>query len=127
MYLNTTNGDVYQKEEAGWTLKMNIKGEDGEDGKDGANGSSGSTGPKGETAYSNTILPSVGGYVIPSVGSATSGSSITFYIHTNDEYSFESLELKVTTLTYDEDGVGSYETSMPTNGFVVKTNFISVG
>ena len=126
MYLNTTNGDVYQKEESGWTLKMNIKGEDGEDG---ANGSSGSTGPKGETAYSNTILPSEGGYVIPSVGSATSGSSITFYIHTNEGYSFESLELndpKVTTLTYDEDGVGSYETTMPTNGFVVKANFVSV-
>ena len=130
MYLNTTNGDVYQKEESGWTLKMNIKGEDGEDGEDGRPGLNGSQGSQGETAYSNTILPSEGGYVIPSVGSATSGSSITFYIHTNKGYSFESLELndsKVTTLTYDEDGVGSYETTMPTNGFVVKANFVNVG
>ena len=130
VYIDSKTGDLYQKDNGTWTLVMNIKGEDGEDGEDGRPGLNGSQGSQGETAYSNTILPSEGGYVIPSVGSATSGSSITFYIHTNEGYSFESLELndsKVTTLTYDEDGVGSYETTMPTNGFVVKANFVSVG
>ncbi len=78
MYLNTSNGDVYQKEESGWTLKMNIKGEDGEDGKDGLNGSSGSQGRPGETAWSNTILPSTDGVIIPSLGSQKVGEDITF-------------------------------------------------
>ena len=78
MYLNTTNGDVYQKESTGWSLKMNIKGEDGEDGKDGLNGSSGSQGKPGETAWSNTVLPSNDGTIIPSLGSQKVGEDITF-------------------------------------------------
>ena len=86
MYLNTTNGDVYQKESAGWTLKMNIKGEDGEDGKDGANGSNGSTGSKGDTAWSNTILPSENGYVIPSVGSGVKGTKFTLKAYPDTNY-----------------------------------------
>ena len=78
MYLNTTNGDVYQKESTGWSLKMNIKGEDGEDGKDGLNGLSGSQGKPGETAWSNTVLPSNDGTIIPSLGSQKVGEDITF-------------------------------------------------
>ena len=84
MYLNTTNGDVYQKEADRWKLKMNIQGEDGEDGKDGHNGSNGSTGPKGDTAWSNTILPVEGGYISANVGSATVGEEVTFTFNPAD-------------------------------------------
>ena len=87
MYLNTTNGDVYQKEESGWKLKMNIQGEDGEDGKDGLNGSSGSQGRPGETAYSNTILPSSDGKIIPSLGSQLVDEEISFTFEPNNSLS----------------------------------------
>ncbi len=87
MYLNTSNGDVYQKEADGWKLKMNIQGEDGEDGKDGHNGSNGSTGPKGDTAWSNTILPVEGGYISANVGSATVGEEVTFTFNPTDSNS----------------------------------------
>ena len=78
MYLNTSNGDVYQKEADGWKLKMNIQGEDGADGEDGKDGHNGSSGAPGKTAWSNTILPSSDGIIIPSLGSQKVGEDITF-------------------------------------------------
>ena len=120
MYLNTTNGDVYQKEESGWTLKMNIKGEDGEDGKDGANGSNGSTGPKGETAWSNTILPTENGYVVPSVGSAVEGEEVTFTLYPNEGYIASSLTLNGTEATLDGN---TCTVEMVEGGFVVSAVF----
>lgn len=128
MYLNTSNGDVYQKEESGWTLKMNIKGEDGEDGKDGHNGSNGSRGEDGKTAYSNTILPSEYGYVIPNKGSYIVGDEnvvFTFYLNEqNIDNPLVYLEVKnakgeiVEDKKIDSDP-NTFETTMTEGGFVV--------
>lgn len=128
MYLNTSNGDVYQKEESGWTLKMNIKGEDGEDGKDGHNGSSGSKGEDGKTAYSNTILPSEYGHVIPNKGSYIVGDEnvvFTFYLNDqNVDNPLVYLEVKNANGEIVEDknidsNPNTFETTMTEGGFVV--------
>ena len=71
-----------------------------------------------------------GGYVVPSVGSATTNENVTFYIHVENGYSFKSLDLndqEVTSITYDDNGVGSYSTVMVENGYVVKANFVKAG
>ena len=137
MYLNTTNGDVYQKEESGWTLKMNIKGEDGEDGKDGLNGSTGSQGKPGETAWSNTILPTEGGAIIPSIGSGIANKDkITFTFIPDENYtlitpsediSIVNKEKEVTfTPVAEEDGSYTVELTMLEGGYVVSAKFSSV-
>ena len=38
MFLDTTNGKVYQKDAEGWNKITNIKGDKGEDGEDGEDG-----------------------------------------------------------------------------------------
>ena len=81
IYIDSKTGDLYTKVDGSWSLTMNIKGEDGKDGQDGSdghNGSSGSDGTDGVPAYSNTILPSEDGYIVPSVGSAKVGEDVTF-------------------------------------------------
>ncbi len=126
MYLNTSNGDVYQKEADGWKLKMNIQGEDGEDGKDGHNGSNGSTGPKGDTAWSNTILPTTGGNIGVNLGSAVEGSEVIFTFEPDDNYSLAEVILngeKITNIDAPVEGVYSYKTTMVKNGFVVAAKF----
>ena len=131
MYLNTTNGDVYQKEESGWTLKMNIKGEDGEDGEDGRPGLNGSQGSQGETAYSNTILPSEGGYLSPSIGSGVEGTSFIInvipdngYYLTDLKFNGESIETSDANLVFDKESkTYTYETTMPKNGYVISASF----
>ena len=133
MYLNISNGNVYQKEESGWVLKMNIRGEDGEDGKDGHNGSNGSQGRPGDTAYSNTILPSSSGYILPSKGSALINEDIKFSFvpnvkdEANKEYKFSVLDSsgnEVSDLSLDEDPL-TFETKMQKGGFVVSIKEIT--
>ena len=133
MYLNTTNGDVYQKEDNTWKLKMNIKGEDGSDGEDGKDGLNGSSGSKGETAWSNTILPSSNGYIIPSIGGGVKNTPITFKLFPNDGFILDTLKLndKEYKLNNEEDNIkvvdNHYElsTTMIENGYVVSATFIS--
>ena len=137
MYLNTTNGDVYQKEESGWTLKMNIKGEDGEDGKDGLNGSTGSKGEQGETAYSNTILPTIGGKIVPSIGSGVANKDQVIFTFIPDEnYTLlnPSEDISIINNGKDvnftpksvEDGSYTVELTMLEGGFVVSAIFSSI-
>ena len=103
------------------------KGDQGEQGETGPQGPQGDQGETGATAWSNTILPSVGGYVIPSVGSAVEGSAIDFTIHAESGYIFESLELN--SVDYSNEGEynaqGDYvvHATMPENGFVVIAKF----
>ena len=129
MYLNTSNGDVYQKEADGWKLKMNIQGEDGADGEDGKDGHNGSSGAPGKTAWSNTILPSEFGYVTPSVGSATVGSEITFYVHADPNYYIDEFKVRNNGIEVAlpqavvTDGVPAYTLKMQENGFVVMATF----
>ena len=136
MYLNTTNGDVYQKEESGWTLKMNIKGEDGEDGKDGANGSSGSQGKPGETAWSNTILPTEGGAIIPSIGSGIANKDkVTFTFIPDEGYTLSNPSEDITIVNNGEEvnftvdtnsGENTYSVTliMEEGGYIVSASFM---
>ena len=126
MYLNTSNGDVYQKGADGWTKITNIKGDDGEDGEDGTNGSNGSN---RKTAWSNTILPSEFGYVTPSVGSSTVGSEITFYVHADPSYYIDEFKVRNNGIEVAlpqavvTDGVPAYTLKKQENGFVVMATF----
>ena len=129
MYLDTTNSDVYQKGADGWTKITNIKGDDGEDGEDGEDGTNGSNGSNGKTAWSNTILPSEFGYVTPSVGSATVGSEITFYVHADPSYYIDEFKVRNNGIEVAlpqavvTDGVPAYTLKMQENGFVVMATF----
>ena len=129
MYLNTSNGDVYQKEDNTWKLKMNIKGEDGEDGKDGLNGSSGSQGRPGDTAWSNTILPSSDGAIIPSLGSQKVGEDITFTFE-SDSLDEANSEKVLWTIINKEGNTTNLEgqtitLKMEEGGFVVSAQKVS--
>ena len=138
VYIDSTTGDLYQKENGSWTLVMNIKGEDGEDGHDGSNGSNGSDGQDGKTAYSNTVLPTTNGVIIPSIGSGIPGEdSVTFTYVPDENYTLEqtsiiSQEDTITLKNGDEglkvngDGSFSYTTTMVEGGFVVSATFKSV-
>ena len=125
IYIDSKTGDLYQKENGTWTLIMNIKGEDGSD------GSSGSSGQDGKTSWSNTILPSEGGYVIPSVGSATVGEKVTFTITPNEGYYLTDFSLNGSSISSDDTSLVydstlkeySYTTTMVENGFVVLASF----
>ncbi len=108
--------------------KKGDKGDKGEDGEDGKNGSDGAN---GKTAWSNTILPSEGGYVIPSVGSAIDGTEVTFTITPNEGYYLTDFSLSGSSISSDDTSLVydstlkeySYTTTMVENGFVVLASF----
>ena len=124
-------GDKGDRGETGATGEKGEKGDTGatgEKGEKGDKGDKGDTGASGKTAWSNTILPSEGGYVVPSVGSAVVGSEITFTVKHNAGYVFNSLLLDNTTISRKEfkvvsDTTYSYTTIMKENGYVVQANF----
>ena len=131
-------GDKGDRGETGATGEKGEKGEKGdtgatgEKGEKGDKGDKGDTGASGKTAWSNTILPSEGGYVVPSVGSAVVGSEITFTIKANAGYTFNSLVLNDKTYSRAEcdvvsDTTYTYTTTMKENGYVVQANFFSKG
>ena len=60
-YLNTSNGDVYEKTGAStWTLQGNLKGPTGATGSNGTNGTNGTNGAPGSVWYSGSGAPSSG-------------------------------------------------------------------
>ena len=131
-------GDKGDRGETGATGEKGDKGDKGdtgatgEKGEKGDKGDKGDTGASGKTAWSNTILPSEGGYVVPSVGSAVVGSEITFTIKANAGYTFNSLVLNDKTYSRAEcdvvsDTTYTYTTTMKENGYVVQANFFSKG
>ena len=63
------------------------KGEKGDKGDKGDTGATGATGAKGDTAWSNTILPSNGGYITVDKGSAVAkdGETFTFEFHPTEK------------------------------------------
>lgn len=132
IYLDIDNGDVYRKD-GSWKKVTNIHGENGangENGKDGEDGENGSSGTNGKTAWSNTILPTYGGVVIPSKSSVFVGETISFSIIpygsnlldylkiNNKEVGFEDSKLQV-----GENNTYTYTTVMEVNGFVVEAKF----
>lgn len=59
-YLNSTNGDVYEKQSGSWVLVANIKGQQGDPGVAGAAGPAGVAGQNGATWFSAAGAPSGG-------------------------------------------------------------------
>ena len=115
--------------EPGKDGKDGVNGKDGKDGapgKDGKDGKDGSNGADGKTAWSNTILPSVGGYVVPSVGSAVEGVDVTFTVHVENDYTLTALFLNGENHSVEQKTDKTYETTakMVKNGFVVSATFI---
>ena len=105
------------------------KGEKGDKGDKGDTGSTGSTGAKGDTAWSNTILPSSGGYVTCNKGSYLINDTVTFEFHPNDKYKLSGLEINNSStdssLAQYIDKVKSNKLELPmvAGGFVVKASF----
>lgn len=125
LYLDTSNGDIYRKENNSRKVITNIYGEDG------SNGNNGNAGTNGETAYSSSILPSYGGTIIPSKGSALIDETITFTFIPEENNSLKSITINDEVILKDdaristnENNVSTYETIMIENGFVVSATFI---
>ncbi|MBQ0008819.1 MAG: hypothetical protein KBS97_00845 [Firmicutes bacterium] len=86
------------------------------------NGEKGEKGDPGETAWSNTILPVTGGYVVPSIGSGVVGEEITFTAFAAEDYTATALLLNGEQVILDENG--QYTTTMVEHGFVVQGIFV---
>ncbi len=118
LYLNDVTGDIFTKDESNnWRYIGNLKGDKGDTGE---------KGDEGLTAYSNTILPSENGYVLPSIGSALAGQAVTFTLIADEGYSPSSLvvnNIDVTDNIVYADGVYSYEATMVKGGFIVQATF----
>lgn len=56
VYLNTTSGDLFQKQESGWGLLMNLVGPEGPQGPKGDKGDKGDPGTMPEAVLSLTTL-----------------------------------------------------------------------
>ncbi|HKL72616.1 MAG TPA: hypothetical protein VJY64_00315 [Candidatus Onthovivens sp.] len=106
--------------------KDGVDGEDGKDGQDGLNGSD------GKTAYANTILPALNGYVLPSIGSGIIGEEVTFKVIANEGYKLDTVEVRNGATIYDKTdfnlatGFYTFTTPMVKNGFVVRATFAEV-
>jgi hypothetical protein len=112
--------------EPGKDGKDGVNGKDGKDGVPGKDGKNGINGADGKTAWSNTILPSVGGYVVPSVGSAIEGADVTFTIHVENEYTLTAFTLNGTpyeTVSDEDAKTLTCTAKLVRNGFVVFANF----
>ena len=126
-YIDLLTFDFYVKEDGEWSKEGNIKGEKGDQGDKGEtgdkgwNGSQGSQGNPGDTAWSNTILPSTGGYVTANVGSAIVGDDVIFTLHANEGYKPLNLYLNGEAYTLDDNNQCTVQ--MQENGFVVQGNF----
>ena len=126
LYLDSTNGDLYTKENGSWSFTMNIKGDDGKDGangSDGQDGLNGSDGKDGEAAYSSTILPTDLGLILPDKGSAKVGETITFTFYPNEGvdssyYSFKLKDNKGNEILPSGDNENVISTTMVEGGFV---------
>lgn len=105
-YVNTANWDFYVKTASGWELVTNLKA-----------GAS-----TGQTAWSNTILPSDYGYVTVNVGSAVVGTTIVFTAYPDQGCKLTDLELNGQSVINNVVN-NTYTTKMVENGFVVKAVF----
>ena len=97
------------------------QGETGPTGPQGETGPQGPQGPQGDTAWSNTFLPSNGGYVSVNVGSAVVGTEITFTAYPDTGYIVLGIELNGVLHTVDDNN--QVKVQMIENGYVVKGAF----
>ena len=88
----------------------------------GQQGPAGQDGATGQTAWSNTILPSDNGYVTVNKGSALVGETIVFTIVPNNHYYVSSFLVNGMECV-DDVSNNSYETLMVANGFVIRAIF----
>ena len=128
-------GPKGEQGEKGATGEQGPQGEKGDKGEKGDTGATGSQGPKGDTAWSNTIVPSNYCHIIPNLGSAKVADEIIFTIKINEGVdSFEGFSL----LLNNEGATASeikpvgndkrtyeFKTRMKTNGYVVQANFVT--
>ena len=103
-YVDTDTWNFYVKSSNSWQFVGNLKG------------------TNGQTAWSNTILPSDHGYVTCNLGSALVGSDVMFTAYPDDGYYLSDLLLN------NKSVIGAvvdntYTTQMVENGFVVKATF----
>ncbi len=138
-YIDLSNFDFYVKENGKWTKEGSIKGEQGEKGDKGENGSNGSSGRPGDdgapgaTAWSNTILPTTGGYVTVDKGSAIADNktTVTFTAHPNTDkvVSYFAVlnngKIIATKNGSKRDEKVQITTTMLAGGFVVSATFLS--
>ncbi len=80
LYINTETFDIFKKEEGTWTKTGNVKGEKGEKGEDAI------------PYYSNTFLPSEGGYLYCDKGSYAAGETIKLTSFAESSYELKSVE-----------------------------------
>jgi hypothetical protein len=116
LYLNTTNGDVYQQAAGAWGSPVgNIKGATGSTGSAGSNGSNGTNGSAGATGPAGPANTVYG---------AADGSTITFNIDTNGglqsvtlggnrTLAFTITTNRVFSLILKQDGTGSRTVTWP--------------
>ena len=84
----------------------------------------GPQGDPGQTAWSNTILPSYSGYITVSVGSALEGEPVTFYAYPDEGYKLSQLYLNNENVIKDFDfSTNSITVPMVKNGYVVRGVF----
>ncbi len=109
LYINTETFDVFKKVDGTWTKTGNVKGEKGEKGEDAI------------SYYSNTFLPSEGGYLYCDKGSYTAGDTIKLTSFAENSYELKSVEVIY-------DGVKSIYTTetglsdLLTDGITVREN-----
>ena len=102
------------------------QGEKGDTGAQGQTGKQGEQGADGRTAWSNTILPSVGGYVTVNYGSAYVGEPITFMAFPNNDYELADITLNGNSYAEMIDwSNNSLTVPMVEHGYVVSATFNS--
>ena len=141
-YIDLSTFDFYVKKEGKWSKEGSIKGSKGETGNKGdkgeagSSGSSGTQGDTGKTAWTNTILPSSGGYVTSNItDSGIDGTSeVTFTFVGLDDNALSSLTIngnikeEGSTTTYykqAKENNNQLKLKMIDGGYVVQATFIN--
>ncbi len=128
-YIDLSNFDFYVKEDGKWSKEGNIKGEKGEKGDKGENGSNGSSGKPGndgtpgKTAWSNTILPTTGGYITVDAGSAFENTTVNFSFIPNTGWHLVSYSFGSDTTSLNSNETYTISKTMQAGGFVVAAKF----
>ena len=141
-YIDLSTFDFYVKKEGKWSKEGSIKGSKGDTGNKGdkgeagSSGSSGTQGDTGKTAWTNTILPSSGGYVTSNItDSGIDGTSeVTFTFVGLDDNALSSLTIngnikeEGSTTTYykqAKENNNQLKLKMIDGGYVVQATFIN--
>ena len=117
-------GPQGEKGDKGDTGVQGPKGDKGDTGEQGPQGEKGDT---GATAWSNTILPIDGGYIIPNKGSSLVGEEVVFKFIDTDNTDFNAVDNIVWQVNGQdsEEGSDTLTLTMQEGGFVIGARFTS--